>query len=77
MRLAVGLGRSGGAWPQLARRAGYRWFLTQKMSWNDSTVFPHHTFRWEGIDGTRLLTHFPPADTYAAEVTAETEPVSP
>jgi len=59
-----------GAWPQLARRAGYRWFLTQKISWNDSTVFPHHTFAWEGIDGTRIFTHFPPSDTYAAEVTA-------
>jgi len=59
-----------GAWPQLARRAGYRWFLTQKISWNDTTVFPHHTFAWEGIDGTRIFTHFPPADTYAAEVTA-------
>jgi alpha-mannosidase len=59
-----------GAWPQLARRAGYRWFLTQKISWNDTSVFPHHTFAWEGIDGTRIFTHFPPADTYAAEVTA-------
>lgn len=59
-----------GAWPQIARRAGYRWFLTQKLSWNDTTVFPHHTFAWEGIDGTRILTHFPPADTYSAEVTA-------
>ncbi|MEQ4723929.1 glycoside hydrolase family 38 C-terminal domain-containing protein [Nonomuraea sp. B19D2] len=59
-----------GALPQLARRAGSRWFLTQKISWNDSTVFPHHSFWWEGIDGTRIFTHFPPAETYAAEVTA-------
>ncbi|MEU7855937.1 glycoside hydrolase family 38 C-terminal domain-containing protein [Nonomuraea sp. NPDC049141] len=59
-----------GALPQLARRAGSRWFLTQKISWNDTTVFPHHTFWWEGIDGTRIFTHFPPAETYAAEVTA-------
>ena len=59
-----------GAWPQLARRAGYRWFLTQKISWNDTTAFPHHTFQWEGLDGTRVFTHFPPSDTYAAEVTA-------
>ncbi|WP_045747169.1 alpha-mannosidase [Actinoplanes rectilineatus] len=58
-----------GAWPQIARRAGYRWFLTQKISWNDTTTFPHHTFAWEGIDGSRIFTHFPPADTYAAEVT--------
>ncbi|RMI12711.1 alpha-mannosidase [Cellulomonas triticagri] len=59
-----------GALPQLARRAGFRWFFTQKISWNDTTTFPHHTFWWEGIDGTRVLTHFPPSDTYAAEVTA-------
>ncbi|MFC4006952.1 alpha-mannosidase [Nonomuraea purpurea] len=59
-----------GALPQLARRAGSRWFLTQKISWNDTTVFPHHSFWWEGIDGTRIFTHFPPAQTYAAEVSA-------
>ncbi|MFJ4685097.1 alpha-mannosidase [Streptomyces sp. NPDC088789] len=59
-----------GALPQLARRAGARWFLTQKLSWNDTTAFPHHSFWWEGIDGTRVFTHFPPAETYAAEVTA-------
>lgn len=60
-----------GAWPQIARRAGYDWFLTQKISWNDTTEFPHHSFQWEGIDGTRILTHFPPSDTYSACVTAE------
>ncbi|MEU1301201.1 alpha-mannosidase [Streptomyces shenzhenensis] len=59
-----------GTLPQLARRAGARWFLTQKISWNDATTFPHHSFWWEGIDGTRIFTHFPPAETYAAEVTA-------
>ncbi|OJV59627.1 MAG: alpha-mannosidase [Cellulomonas sp. 73-145] len=58
-----------GALPQLARLAGFRWFLSQKMSWNDTNVFPHHTFWWEGIDGTRVFTHFPPADTYSAELT--------
>ncbi|MEW1718178.1 glycoside hydrolase family 38 C-terminal domain-containing protein [Streptomyces sp. NPDC093109] len=59
-----------GALPQLARRAGARWFLTQKISWNDTTVFPHHSFWWEGIDGTRVFTHFPPVETYAADVSA-------
>jgi alpha-mannosidase len=52
------------AFPQLARLAGMRWFLTQKISWNQTNAFPHHTFWWEGIDGTRIFTHFPPADTY-------------
>ncbi|UUN25191.1 alpha-mannosidase [Streptomyces sp. FIT100] len=60
-----------GALPQLARLAGFRWFLTQKISWNDTNTFPHHTFQWEGIDGSRIFTHFPPVDTYAAEVTAK------
>lgn len=60
-----------GAFPQIARRAGYEWFLTQKISWNDTTTFPHHSFMWEGIDGSAILTHFPPSDTYGAEVTAK------
>jgi alpha-mannosidase len=52
------------AYPQLAVLAGNEWFLTQKISWNQTNKFPHHTFWWEGIDGTRIYTHFPPADTY-------------
>ena len=50
--------------PQILAAAGIDWFLTQKISWNDTNRFPHHTFWWEGIDGTRVFTHFPPADTY-------------
>ncbi|BDA64598.1 alpha-mannosidase [Actinomyces capricornis] len=57
--------------PQLAHLAGYDSFLTQKISWNQVDDFPHHTLWWEGIDGTRIFTHFPPADTYGAEVGAE------
>jgi alpha-mannosidase len=56
------------ALPQLARLAGFRWFLSQKMSWNQTNRFPHHTFWWEGIDGSRVFTHFPPADTYSSEL---------
>ena len=50
------------------RLAGLEWFLTQKISWNQTNKFPHHTFWWEGIDGTRIFTHFPPVDTYNAEL---------
>ncbi len=57
-----------GALPQIARAAGSRWFLTQKLSWNETNVMPHHTFAWEGIDGTRIFTHFPPVDTYNSEL---------
>jgi alpha-mannosidase len=56
------------ALPQLIKAAGSRWFLTQKISWNETNVMPHHTFRWEGIDGTQVFTHFPPVDTYNAEL---------
>ncbi|MEL3947294.1 alpha-mannosidase [Streptomyces sp. LNU-CPARS28] len=58
------------AYPQLARLAGAEWFLTQKLSWNETNRLPHHTFDWEGIDGTRIFTHFPPVDSYVAELTA-------
>ncbi|TQJ48390.1 glycoside hydrolase family 38 C-terminal domain-containing protein [Phycicoccus sp. SLBN-51] len=56
------------ALPQLVALSGSRWFLTQKISWNTTNRFPHHSFRWEGLDGTRVFTHFPPADTYGSEV---------
>ncbi|MET8450647.1 glycoside hydrolase family 38 C-terminal domain-containing protein [Streptomyces sp. NPDC005209] len=50
--------------PQIIRAAGAKWLLTQKISWSQTNKFPHHTFQWEGIDGTRIFTHFPPVDTY-------------
>jgi alpha-mannosidase len=56
------------ALPQIVKAAGSKWFLTQKISWNQVNRMPHHTFNWEGIDGTRVFTHFPPVDTYNAEL---------
>lgn len=53
-----------GQLPQIMRGVGLRYFLTQKLSWSQFNKIPHHTFWWEGIDGSRVLTHFPPADTY-------------
>ncbi|MBV2356293.1 alpha-mannosidase [Streptomyces sp. J2-1] len=50
--------------PQIIKAAGSKWLLTQKISWSQTNSFPHHTFQWEGIDGTRIFTHFPPVDTY-------------
>ncbi|WP_375387560.1 alpha-mannosidase [uncultured Amnibacterium sp.] len=58
------------ALPQIARAAGARYFLTQKPSWNETNRMPYSTFLWEGIDGSRLLTHFPPADTYNSDLGA-------
>lgn len=59
------------ALPQIMRRSGIRWFLTQKLSWNQYNVLPHHSFLWEGIDGSRVFTHFPPADTYNGNVSVK------
>jgi alpha-mannosidase len=59
------------ALPQLIKLSGSRWFLTQKLSWNQINKFPHHTFWWEGIDGTRVFTHFPPVDTYNSSLSGE------
>ena len=56
------------SFPQLLRGAGCRGFFTQKLSWNETNRFPHHTFWWEGLDGSRVLTHFSPIETYNALV---------
>jgi alpha-mannosidase len=60
-----------GSLPQLIAEAGCDYFLTQKLSWNDTNKPEHHTFIWEGIDGTRIFTHFPPADTYNGDFSAD------
>ncbi|MFI9045655.1 alpha-mannosidase [Streptomyces sp. NPDC053427] len=54
--------------PQIIKAAGSKWLLSQKISWSQINDFPHHTFRWEGIDGTRIFTHFPPVDTYNCQM---------
>ncbi|KAI0041688.1 glycoside hydrolase family 38 protein [Auriscalpium vulgare] len=55
-----------GALPQLIRLSGMDYFFTQKLSCN---VFPHSTFNWVGIDGTQVLCHMTPVDTYTAQAT--------
>ncbi len=59
------------ALPQILKRAGVNYFLTQKLSWSQFNDFPHHTFNWRGIDGTEILTHFPPENTYNSELDTE------
>jgi alpha-mannosidase len=57
--------------PQIFRAGGCDRFITQKLSWNKQNRFPHSTFHWQGLDGSSVLTHFPPVDTYNATVTSE------
>ncbi len=60
-----------GALPQIMRGAGIEFFLTQKLSWNQFNKPASHTFLWEGIDGSRVLTHFPPVDTYNSDASVK------
>ncbi len=46
--------------PQIYKKSGIDYFLTQKLLWNDTTEFPHHTFWWQSPDGSRILTYFSP-----------------
>ncbi|CAF98334.1 unnamed protein product, partial [Tetraodon nigroviridis] len=50
--------------PQIMQGCGISSFMTQKLSWNLVNTFPHNTFFWEGLDGSKVLTHFPPGDSY-------------
>jgi alpha-mannosidase len=53
--------------PQICRLAGMSRFLTQKLSWNNINKFPHTTFNWVALDGSQVLCHMPPSETYTAE----------
>jgi alpha-mannosidase len=46
------------ALPQLIKQAGMKYFITHKMSWNQYNRMPHQILWWQGLDGTRVLTHF-------------------
>lgn len=59
------------AMPQIMKKAGCDYFVTQKISWSQSNRFPHNTFRWRGLDGTEVLTHFPPEDNYNSSLLPE------
>ncbi|XP_046643053.1 alpha-mannosidase 2C1-like [Daphnia pulicaria] len=52
--------------PQILKHVGISRFLTQKLSWSLVNKFPHHNFLWEGIDGSTVIVHFPPGDSYEA-----------
>ncbi|KAK5105729.1 hypothetical protein LTR62_002331 [Meristemomyces frigidus] len=53
--------------PQLCRLAGMERFFTQKLSWNNINNFPHTTFNWVSLDGSQVICHMAPCETYTAE----------
>ena len=52
------------ALPQMMQLSGIDYFMTTKISWNEYNQMPYDTFIWKGIDGTGILTHFPPTRDY-------------
>ncbi|KAK5172242.1 Glycoside hydrolase, 38 vacuolar alpha mannosidase [Saxophila tyrrhenica] len=52
--------------PQLCRLADMNRFFTQKLSWNNINNFPHTTFNWVSLDGSQVICHMAPAETYTA-----------
>jgi alpha-mannosidase len=59
------------ALPQILKKSGIDYFVTQKISWNQFNRYPHHTFKWRGLDGSEVITHFPPEDNYNSEIRPE------
>ena len=45
--------------PQIYRKSGIEYFVTQKMAWNDTNQLPFKLFWWESPDGSKVLTYFP------------------
>jgi alpha-mannosidase len=67
--------------PQLMVQAGLKWFVTNKVNWNQYNQMPASTTYWEGLDGSRVLAqflttprdvqHLPFPTNYKSDLTAE------
>lgn len=55
------------ALPQIMKKSGVDYFLTTKLSWNDTNTFPYETFMWKGIDGSEVPVHFNTIHTWIDE----------
>ncbi len=45
--------------PQIYKKSGVDYFVTQKMTWCDTNQLPFKLFWWESPDGSKVLTYFP------------------
>ncbi|MBQ3084365.1 MAG: alpha-mannosidase [Clostridia bacterium] len=46
------------ALPQILKKSGVDYFVTSKISWNDTNTLPYDSFMWQGIDGTEIFSSF-------------------
>src|SRR5215469_15978306 len=57
--------------PQIYKRSGIDYFVTQKLMWaHEFTTFPYRFFWWQAPDGSRLMTYFP--SSYSNQIDPET-----
>ena len=59
---------------QLIKQAGLEYFFTIKIGWSQYNRMPYDTFWWQGLDGTRVLTHFSTTPEEAVTGPAPTTP---
>lgn len=46
------------ALPQVLKKCGIDYFVTSKLSWNETNKMPFDTFYWKGIDGSKVFANF-------------------
>ena len=46
------------AMPQILKKSGIDYFVTSKISWNETNIMPYDSFMWKGIDGTEIFSSF-------------------
>lgn len=57
-----------GSLPQILKKCGIQYFMTIKLSWNETNKFPYTTFLWRGIDDSEVLAHMPPEGNYGSDI---------
>ncbi len=64
--------------PQLIKEAGLTYFFTIKIGWSQYNRLPYDSFWWQGLDGTKVLTHFSttkdPESPFAATYNSDASP---
>ena len=56
------------ALPQIIRKSGCKFFLTNKLCVNQFNKFPRNAFVWRGIDGSTVFAYCPPEENYNSEL---------
>lgn len=46
------------ALPQILKKSGVDYFVTSKISWNETNKLPVDSFMWQGIDGSEIYSSF-------------------